>query len=180
MPDKIRQFEESAGTVIFRNDSVLGPCVLYLKTYKKFDLPKGHLDGGETPVDAAIRESSEECGFDVEMSYDTELDPDIPIARFLRGASPNDPIICDNINKKTGQIKKRVYLFPAETEFSEVRIRPNKDGIREHDGHFWCPIGDVEAYPLHDYLKLGVITAVDQYLTHLKINEAINKIRSGS
>jgi len=180
MPDNTKLYEESAGTIIFRNDSAIGPCVLLLKTYKKFDLPKGHLDGDETPVDAAIRESSEECGFDVEIGDDVELDPDFPIARLLRGTSPTDPIICDNINKKTGQIKKRVYLFPAETEFEDVRIRPNKDGIYEHHDHFWCPIKDVEMYPLHDYLKQGVVTASELYLTNIKINEAISKIRAGS
>jgi 8-oxo-dGTP pyrophosphatase MutT (NUDIX family) len=180
MPEKNKAFEESAGTIVFRNDPEFGPCVLLLQTYRKFDLPKGHLDSGETPVDAAIRESSEECSIVVEVGHDVELDPSMPVARFLRGVSPDEPIICDNINKKNGQIKKRVYLYPVETEFATPRILPNKDGIREHQGFFWCPIDEIGAHPLHDYLKQGVLSAIDLYLTNIKINEAIVKLRSGS
>lgn len=180
MPEKFKPYEESAGTVIFRNDADLGHCVLLLQTYRKFDLPKGHLDPGETPLDAAIRESSEECSFIIELDENAELDDSMPIARFLRGASPNDPIICDNINKKTGQIKKRVYLYPVETKFATPRILPNKDGIREHHDTYWCPISEIGSSQLHDYLKQGVLSAIKAYMTHIRINEAISKIRSGS
>ena len=39
-------FEKSAGCIIFREDPdpERGTCVLILRTYSKFDLPKGHIE----------------------------------------------------------------------------------------------------------------------------------------
>src|SRR5690348_4880805 len=49
---------EAAGGVVF-NDS---GQILVIFRKKKWDLPKGKLDYGETPEDAALREVKEECG----------------------------------------------------------------------------------------------------------------------
>ncbi len=66
MPGK----EHSAGGVIFENGSVLLILVQNLKGEKVWTFPKGHLEPGETPEQAAIREVSEETGWDCEIISD--------------------------------------------------------------------------------------------------------------
>jgi len=77
MPNK----EHSAGGVIFEDGSVLLILVKNLKGDQVWTFPKGHLEPGETPEAAAIREVSEETGWDCEITsplYKAEYS-------FLRG-----------------------------------------------------------------------------------------------
>lgn len=55
--------EVSAGGVIFRRlpDNALR-FLLIRDSYDKWGLPKGHLEEGETPAEAALRETREEVG----------------------------------------------------------------------------------------------------------------------
>lgn len=48
---------EAAGGVVFRNN-----CALFIYRNSRWDLPKGKIDEGESPVEAALREVQEECG----------------------------------------------------------------------------------------------------------------------
>ena len=59
--------KESAGIVITDGDVVLG-CKSY-----QWDLPKGEIEEGEEPIDAAIRETKEETGLVVKKEKLTEL-----------------------------------------------------------------------------------------------------------
>jgi len=60
--------EHSAGGVIFEDGSVLLILVKNLKGDQVWTFPKGHLEPGETPEAAAIREVSEETGWDCEIT----------------------------------------------------------------------------------------------------------------
>lgn len=51
----------SAGVVVVREDDS-GWRVLILRAYRNWDFPKGTVEPGEAPRDAAIRESAEETG----------------------------------------------------------------------------------------------------------------------
>ncbi len=51
---------EAAGGVVYNSSNEL----LLIKRIGKWDLPKGKIDGAETPNEAAIREVMEECGID--------------------------------------------------------------------------------------------------------------------
>lgn len=59
--------EHSAGGVIFEDGSVLLILAKNLKGDQVWTFPKGHLEPGETPETAAIREVSEETGWDCEI-----------------------------------------------------------------------------------------------------------------
>ena len=77
MPSK----EHSAGGVILEDGTVLLILVKNLKGDLVWTFPKGHLEAGETPEAAAIREVAEETGWDCEITsplYKSEYS-------FLRG-----------------------------------------------------------------------------------------------
>lgn len=53
--------ETSAGGVVFRRTE-LAQVLLIRDPYENWGLPKGHIEGGETPAEAALREVEEETG----------------------------------------------------------------------------------------------------------------------
>lgn len=56
--------ETSAGGVIYRWHDDVPHILLIRDPYRQWGLPKGHLQSGETPDVAAIREAAEETGLD--------------------------------------------------------------------------------------------------------------------
>ncbi len=59
------ELEVSAGGIVFRR--VSGQAAKYLlirDSYKNWGFPKGHLEGDESPAQAAIRETAEETGLE--------------------------------------------------------------------------------------------------------------------
>lgn len=56
------RIETSAGGVVFRRDHDGLRFLLIRDPYENWGLPKGHLEGKETPLEAALREVSEETG----------------------------------------------------------------------------------------------------------------------
>jgi bis(5'-nucleosidyl)-tetraphosphatase len=61
----------AAGVVLFRKEPSLS--FLLLKHPNRWDLPKGHVDPGETDMQCALREMEEETGVTID---DIEMDPD--------------------------------------------------------------------------------------------------------
>jgi len=60
------QRETSAGGVVFRRDAEGRPLFLLIRdSYQNWGFPKGHVEAGEPPADAARREVAEETGLDV-------------------------------------------------------------------------------------------------------------------
>lgn len=58
------RIETSSGGVVFRRTGEAAHFLLIRDPYGNWGLPKGHLEGGETPVQAAVREVAEETGLD--------------------------------------------------------------------------------------------------------------------
>jgi 8-oxo-dGTP pyrophosphatase MutT (NUDIX family) len=56
------RIETSSGGVVFRRNEGDAQFLLIRDPYGNWGLPKGHLEGGETPVEAAVREVAEETG----------------------------------------------------------------------------------------------------------------------
>jgi 8-oxo-dGTP pyrophosphatase MutT (NUDIX family) len=59
------EIEVSAGGIVFRRSPELGTQFLLIKdSYDNWGFPKGHLEDGETPAQAALRETAEETGLE--------------------------------------------------------------------------------------------------------------------
>lgn len=56
--------ERSSGGVVFRRVNSTLTFLLIRDPYENWGLPKGHIEARETPVQAAVREVSEETGLD--------------------------------------------------------------------------------------------------------------------
>jgi 8-oxo-dGTP pyrophosphatase MutT (NUDIX family) len=58
------QRETSAGGVVFRREGGVARFLLIRDSYRNWGFPKGHLEPGEPPAEAARREVTEETGLD--------------------------------------------------------------------------------------------------------------------
>ena len=93
---------DSAGAIVFRNDTVL-----MIRVGSRWSFPKGHLEPGETARQAAVRETREETGISAELLTD------MPIA--VPSARPEN--------------RRRVWFFPAR--YLEGERKPQLDEISE-------------------------------------------------
>lgn len=78
--------EHSAGGIIVEDGRVLLIQVRNLEGAEVWTFPKGHLEAGETPQDAAIREVAEETGFNCEITGELYK----AAYSFLRNGKPVD------------------------------------------------------------------------------------------
>lgn len=107
--------EHSAGGVVFRRAGRQLLIGFIKDTYHKWTFPKGHLENGETAVQAAVRETHEEMGL-----------------KRLRVISP---LGCISIRFKDryqhiGQvIEKRIDFFLMETASEERGVPQKSEGI---------------------------------------------------
>jgi len=59
------ELEVSAGGIVFRRQEGEQPRYLLIRdSYDNWGFPKGHLENGESPAEAATRETAEETGLD--------------------------------------------------------------------------------------------------------------------
>ena len=80
MSKRRAELEVSAGGIVFRRVPELGPRFLLIKdSYDNWGFPKGHLEDGESPAEAAMRETAEETGL-------CHLVLQGPIGELMRGA----------------------------------------------------------------------------------------------
>ncbi|MDO8558970.1 MAG: bis(5'-nucleosyl)-tetraphosphatase [bacterium] len=110
--------EKSAGAVIFRKEGKKTKFFYLLLHYeaRHWDLAKGHIEKGEKPKEAAIREVKEETGIE-----DIEFIPEFKetIKYFY---------------KRDGKsFLKTVVFFLAQTKTKKVKIS------YEHQGFKWLP-----------------------------------------
>jgi ADP-ribose pyrophosphatase YjhB (NUDIX family) len=65
MTKRRAELEVSAGGIVFRRVPAEGPRFLLIRdSYDNWGYPKGHLEDGESPAEAALRETAEETGLE--------------------------------------------------------------------------------------------------------------------
>lgn len=128
----------SAGAVVFRRDGE-GHSYLLLRAYRNWDFPKGVVEPGEDPLDAAVREVREETGIaDLEFPLGPACVETPPYAR--------------------GKVA-RYHL--AETRSAAVHLGVGPSGIVEHHEFRWLGYEDARAL-LVDRLKAVLDWAEDR------------------
>lgn len=105
---------KSCGFLIYRTQPQRS--ILLMKHPKRWDLPKGHVDEGETNRECALRELQEETGIALEH------------LRIDDGFKYKDRYI---VESKRGKKKKTLIIYLAEL-IEEVEIVPT-----EHEGFEW-------------------------------------------
>ena len=108
----------SCGLLIMRGDPI--DSFLLMVHRDRLDLPKGHIDKGETNLECAIRELEEETSIRAE---DIEIDPD-----FLYES------VYDVRRKRYGNVRipKTTYIYLARLINEDVKIE-----LTEHEGYLW-------------------------------------------
>lgn len=113
----------SAGAVVFRREPG-GHRYLLLRAFRNWDFPKGEVEPGEGPLEAALREVREETG----------------LAALVL---PAGPVHVETPPYARGKVA-RYYL--AETGTATVALGASPSGLREHHEYRW--LGFDEARPL--------------------------------
>lgn len=108
--------EKSAGVVIFRNNNGREYLLLKYNQPLYWDYTKGHIEPGESEIDAAIRETREETG--------------LTGINILSGFREK---ISYYFSREGKIIYKEVVFFTGETHKGEIKISP------EHEGYEWLP-----------------------------------------
>jgi len=136
----------AAGIVVFRNNNNF-PLFLGLKALPKFrrknngvyDIPKGRIDPGETPFEAAKRECFEESGI-------------IP-TRIIAGPFIDGPMI--------------TWLGEADDEAVIISENP-ESGEKEHVDYAWLKPEDLKRKSL-DYLRPTLTWAEKEIWNYFKL-----------
>jgi len=115
-PTDSRTLALSAGVVVARRDSG-GWRLLVLRSYSNWDFPKGMVEPGEAPLDAAIRETEEEAAI-------SDLD-------FHWGEG-----YCETAPYRQGSKVARYYLAETKQTLVTLPVSPEL-GRPEHDEWRW-------------------------------------------
>ncbi len=128
-------FQPAAGIVVVRQNDGLYEVLCLIKPNGKYDLTKGIIDSGESALEAAIRETSEEAGIN-------DLD-------FVWGQDSLSHDACT--------------MFIAKTfEDPEITRNPHS-GVLEHVGYKWMLIEDCyNRAPLPSFLKPAIAWAYEK------------------
>ncbi|RLT20869.1 MAG: NUDIX domain-containing protein [Planctomycetota bacterium] len=108
----------SCGFLIVRGNPI--ESFLLMKHSRRWDLPKGHVDEGETELQCALRELREETGI---VAEDIEIDPTF--------SYENRYMVNQNRYGGKGVVEKKLLVYLARLK------NPVKITVTEHDGYRW-------------------------------------------
>lgn len=112
---KFENIIKSAGLLILYNNTILLEHPTGQPWFGSYSIPKGHIEKGETIMDAAIRETYEEVG----LNFNKE-DIESNTLEFI------------SYENKEGDIYKRVYFYRIELS-KEIKIDKTKLDKKETD-----------------------------------------------
>lgn len=124
-----------AGIVVYRYFGET-PKYLGLWTGKFYDLTKGHVDPGETPFQAAARETYEESGIlNIVIDKSAQVYTDDDLVMFL-GKTPDDPVILPNPSTGIAEHERADWLTFEELSGSiKSSLLPALVWANEHIMH---------------------------------------------
>lgn len=109
----------SCGFLIVKGDPI--DSFLLMKHPSRWDLPKGHVDPGETDIECALRELEEETGI---AADDIDVDEDFRYeTRYMVKAK--------RYTEEDGEVEKTLLIFLGRLT-NDVEIE-----VTEHGGYQW-------------------------------------------
>jgi bis(5'-nucleosidyl)-tetraphosphatase len=114
----------SAGVVPLRQTAA-GWRLLVLRAYKNWDFPKGRVELGEEPIDAAKREVTEETGLtEIEFPWGDAYKETLPyaagkIARYYLGTT-NDEVVSLPISHALGRPEHHEWRWVSFDEAEDL------------------------------------------------------------
>ena len=126
---------KSCGVLLFRRNPELS--FLLMKHPHRYDLPKGHVEPGESEIECALREMWEETGVPIDQ---VTLDPDF---RFEELYHPIEPRFGSE------RVEKTLVIFLGFVN------QVNQIQVTEHGGHewrTWNPPHSVQRYTINPLL----------------------------
>lgn len=115
--------EKSAGLLIIKNNKILLCHPTNAKWEGTYSIPKGHIENGETKIEAAIRETKEEIGIEIPIEL---IDKEEHVIEY---------------SDKFGKIYKKVFYFVAYVNHIDDVIPKEKLQLDEID---WAGFLDKE------------------------------------
>ena len=110
---------KSCGVILFRRNPEVS--FLLMKHTHRFDLPKGHIEQGESEIQCALREMWEETGVPIDQ---VTLDPEF---RFEEMYHPIEPRFGSE------RVEKTLVIFLGWVDHVDQIC------VTEHGGHEWRP-----------------------------------------
>lgn len=137
--------EYSAGIIVYHDDALDKQRRYLLLQYPKgyWDLPKGHVEKGETPLQAAIRELKEETNLEAEIIPGFEES----LFYYFKG-----------LHKEL--IYKEVKFFVGKAMHKNVILS------EEHLGYKWLPFEDAVEKLTFENAK-NIVSAAENFLQKL-------------
>lgn len=142
--------EYSAGAFVYIKKAGKVRFLLLEKDNGEYDMPKGHIENGESSRQAAMREIKEETGIDAQ--FEAFFSKSTAYFFFKSGA----------------RIAKQVRFFLCRVESEKVEIS------KEHKGYEWCDYDAALGKLKHKNLKELLGAAMD-YISRIDAMEMINK-----
>ena len=127
----------SAGVVPLRRTRT-GWRMLVLRAYKNWDFPKGRVEPGEEPIDAARREAIEETGItDLDFAFGESFRETVPyaggkIARYYLAATREEDIRLP-ISHELGRPEHHEWRWVSTNDAEDLlppRLAPILDWVR--------------------------------------------------
>lgn len=141
---EVNSIKPAAAVAILNKNKEL--LMLHRKDNKKWTMPGGTLEFGESMVNCALREVKEECGLNVEIKdiIGTYTDPNIRVAY------------------SDGEVRQEfTIVYYGETKEFDVKLD------EESSNFVWVPLDDVIYLPLADSQK----RRIDDVITYLETGE---------
>lgn len=116
---------EKAGAIVLHHDNSARIALVYRAREKDWSFPKGHIENGETPLEACVREVREETGLDIDILVQ------LPDNKYLH---------------ETGK-KIITHMYLARSKGGDFVTEHPEDKVE------WVDIQEIENRLTHDNLK---------------------------
>tara|TARA_A100001515_G_scaffold87753_1_gene69761 strand:- start:366 stop:815 length:450 start_codon:yes stop_codon:yes gene_type:complete len=133
----------ASGIIVFRNKNnhpeILGLIALpkHRKRSKgKYDFPKGRIDEGETPIQAAYRECYEESSLEPRIINTNKPVINGPLCLWLGEVSPDDTVAL-NSNPYTGEMEHEGYKWLSIKETKKECLNYLRPFIIQSEPIIW-------------------------------------------